>query len=317
MQYLRYAAFGDLGSKALAGRDDWLFYRPGVDFLTQPWDASALVYPNDPLLAITEFRDALAAREIALLVVIAPGKASIYPDQLSRRGRGAAEEVQGHVRRFMAALDGADVSYVNLHDIFAATRGKAFEASLYLAQDTHWSPEGARHAAVAVAERILDEGWVVPGDTEYGQQSAEVLREGDVLRMTDSPHIQAAYPPERVEATQVLTPKGTPYEDDPNSPVLVLGDSFLRIYQADDPGSAGFIAHLARKLHHPLASIVSDGGASTLVRQELARKPEMLEGKKLVVWEFVERDLRFGMEGWQRLGPIHSRKTLLPLQKTQ
>jgi hypothetical protein len=25
----------------------------------------------------------------------------------------------------------------------------------------------------------------------------------------------------------------------------------------------------------------------------------MLKGKKLVVWEFVERDIRFGAEGWK------------------
>ena len=301
MQYLRYAALGDLGAKALVGRDDWLFYRPGVDFLIQPWDRATLRYPDDPMEAITEFRDALSARDIALLLVIVPGKASVYPDQLSGRGGGAAEDVQGHVRSFMAALDGAAVPYVNLHDIFAATRGKAYVGALYLARDTHWSPEGARHAAAAVADRILETGWVLPGVTEYRVQTAEVLREGDVLSMTDSPYIQAAYPPERVEATQVLAPEGTPYEDDPNSPVLVLGDSFLRIYQADAPGAAGFIAHLARELRQPLASIVSDGGASTLVRQELARKPELLAGKKLIVWEFVERDLRFGMEGWLRV----------------
>jgi len=79
----------------------------------------------------------------------------------------------------------------------------------------------------------------------------------------------------------------------------VLGDSFLRIYERDEPGSAGFISHLAHALHRPMASIVNDGGASTLVRQELARRPQLLEGKKVVVWEFVERDLRFGTEGWQ------------------
>ena len=37
------------------------------------------------------------------------------------------------------------------------------------------------------------------------------------------------------------------------------------------------------------------------MRQELSRKPALLEGKKLVIWEFVERDIRFGMEGWQEV----------------
>jgi hypothetical protein len=78
-----------------------------------------------------------------------------------------------------------------------------------------------------------------------------------------------------------------------------LGDSFLRIYQQDEPGSAGLVAHLAKALQQPLTSLVSDGGASTLVRQELYRRPALLQGKKVVVWEFVERDIRLGAEGWQ------------------
>jgi hypothetical protein len=48
-----------------------------------------------------------------------------------------------------------------------------------------------------------------------------------------------------------------------------------------------------------VTSIVNNGGASTLVRQELSRKPQLLVNKKVVVWEFVERDIRFGTEGWQ------------------
>jgi hypothetical protein len=78
-----------------------------------------------------------------------------------------------------------------------------------------------------------------------------------------------------------------------------MGDSFLRIYEQDEPGSAGLIAHLARELKQPLASIVNDGGASTLVRQDLARRPRLLANKGLVIWEFVERDIRDGTEGWQ------------------
>jgi hypothetical protein len=54
-------------------------------------------------------------------------------------------------------------------------------------------------------------------------------------------------------------------------------------------------------LGRPLASIVNDGGASTLVRQELHRRPALLANKKVVVWEFVERDLRLGTEGWAKV----------------
>jgi hypothetical protein len=48
-----------------------------------------------------------------------------------------------------------------------------------------------------------------------------------------------------------------------------------------------------------LTAIVNDGGASTLVRQELAHRPALLLHKKLVIWEFAEREIRYATDGWQ------------------
>jgi hypothetical protein len=94
----------------------------------------------------------------------------------------------------------------------------------------------------------------------------------------------------------------TPFKDDfRKAKILILGDSFSRIYQTDSPVNAGWIAHFAKEMGRPVASIVSDGGASTLVREKLARKAGVLKGKKLLIWEFVERDLRFGAEGWKEV----------------
>jgi len=116
------------------------------------------------------------------------------------------------------------------------------------------------------------------------------------------PQIESKFEPETLNCTQIVNADtGQLYQDDPDSEVLVMGDSFLRIYSRDEPGSGGFIEHLACELGFPLTSVVNDGGASTLVRQELSRKPALLRNKKLVVWEFVERDIRFGMEGWQEV----------------
>src|SRR5262249_24639891 len=91
----------------------------------------------------------------------------------------------------------------------------------------------------------------------------------------------------------------------PDAEILVLGDSFTRIYQQDEPGAAGFIAHLAKELKQPLFSLVNDGGGSTLVRQELRGRPAFLKNKKVVLWEFVERDIGLGLEGW-KLVPLPS-----------
>ena len=106
--------------------------------------------------------------------------------------------------------------------------------------------------------------------------------------------------------------------------MLVLGDSFCRIYQYPEPqslgnlpatattgrpdgsgakrllpGSAGFISHLALTLGSPVDAIVSDGGSATDVRRKLSTNPEILEGKKVILWEFVERDIALGSQGWQ------------------
>jgi hypothetical protein len=153
-----------------------------------------------------------------------------------------------------------------------------------------------------VARRLAASGWVSPGRTEYQQRVAPVQRLGDLLRMLQSALIEKSSVAETVPCVQVLGDEATqPYRDQADSEVLVLGDSFLRIYQQDEPGAAGFIAHLARELSQPLTSLVSDGGASTLVRQELYRRPGLLKNKRVVVWEFVERDIRLGTEGWQQV----------------
>jgi len=303
MRYALFTLFHDLGPKALTGHSGWLYYRPDVDFLIQPWPVApgpGAPDAGDPPAAITAYRDALAVRGIALLVVPVPGKASAYPDRLSRRSLDGRGPVHAHAQRLMDQLREAGVAYVDLYAAYAQARARNDETALYLAQDTHWSPEGMRLAAQAVAERIRAEGWAPDGDGSYGQREIVDNRTGDVLRMAGSDAIFRRFGPEQVVCSQVIDPAtGEPSKDDPDSPVLVLGDSFLRIYERDAPGSAGFVAHLARELRRPVASLMSDGGASTVVRRELQRKPGLLRNTRVLVWEFAERDLRSGLDGWQ------------------
>jgi hypothetical protein len=175
---------------------------------------------------------------------------------------------------------------------------------LYLAQDTHWSPGGARLAAGAVARRVLDGGPIHPGDRTYRERSVTVRQYGDLVEMLHVPQLERALEPESIACLQVVrADSGTPYQDEPESEILILGDSFLRMYEKDEPGAAGFIAHLARQLGQPLASIVNDGGGSTLVRQALSYRPMLVRNKKLVLWEFAERDIRYGTQGW-RIVPL-------------
>jgi lysophospholipase L1-like esterase len=303
-QFAQFTWLRDGGEKALVGRDGWLFYKPGCDDMVARAHATANS-TNDPVAAIVAWRDALAARGIHLLVVPAPNKDSVYPDRLTRRVAEGRSVMSPATRDVLARLKSANVECVDLFALFAEARSNNAASDptpLYLRQDSHWSPAGVAFAARAVARRLVELGWATPGTVEYRERDAPVERLGDVLRMMQSARIERASVPERVRCVQVMrTDTGQPYREDSASGILILGDSFLRIYEQDEPGSAGFLAHLAKELKQPLTSLVNDGGASTLVRQELHRRPLLLKNKQVVVWEFVERDIRLGTEGWQHV----------------
>jgi hypothetical protein len=304
MQYVQFRLLHEAGDKALVGREGWMFYKPGVRYLTErPASPTPGAPPNDPRAAIVDFRDQLARRGIRLLVMIAPNKESVYPQMLSRRAEPGQVVMAPQTRQLLDDLQTAGVEVVDLFQVFREAQlcpTAAATTPLYLAQDSHWSPAGVEVAAKAMARKILSAGWVQRGTVAYDLTPAPVRRLGDVIRMLQVPQIEQDIAPEDIACQQILRRDDqSPYKDDPGAEILILGDSFLRIYEQDEPQSAGFIAHLAYELGQPIAAIVNDGGASTLVRQELHRRPQLLVNKQLVIWEFVERDIRFGTEGWQ------------------
>lgn len=305
MQFARFLVFRDTGEKVLIGRSGWWFYRPGIQYLLGPpaVDEENHAGRDAAVSAIVGFRDQLTERGVRLLVVPIPGKASVYPDKLTGRAATADSRVHVNTASVIAGLKEAGIEVTDLFATFRSARelgSSAGSEPFYLKRDTHWSNRGVRLAARTVAERILELGWAEKGDVRYEAKHVVVERRGDLLTMLQTPPIEALFEAEEVVCEQVIDPRTRqPYQDSPESSILVLGDSFLRIYEQDEPGAAGFVAQLARALDQPVTSIVNDGGASTLVRQALARRPGLLVGKKLVVWEFVERDIRFGIEGWQ------------------
>jgi hypothetical protein len=309
IQYARFLVFGDAGEKVLVGRGGWLFYKPDVRYLVEP--PSTLEGSEDPFDVIRLFREQLRTLGVQLLVIPVPGKPSLYGGMLTKR-LSDVTEVTSPTLRLIARLRQSGVETVDLFELFGAARGTS-QDPYYLARDTHWSAEAAEIAASVVAGRLEELGWVLRGTSDYGIRQTVVRRRSDIARMTRVPRIESFYPPEKVASRQVIEQAtGTLYRDHPDSAVLVLGDSFLRIYQNDEPRAAGFIAHLARNLRQPVASVVNDGGASTLVRQELARRPQLLRGKKVVIWEFVERDIRFGTEGWKPVQLVSEPQAAMP-----
>jgi hypothetical protein len=325
LQHAWFVLFKDLGSKGIRGRGDWYFYTPDVEYLVKPSvldSRSKKVDPNDkplvddPIRAIANFKNQLARKGIDLLVVIVPGKPSVYPDVLSKGIKPEKAATFSHSIGIMTELKRRGVETVDLFRPLAEQRRLDREAgdSMYLHQDTHWKPRALRCAARAVAQRVKTYPWFTPGTTPYAIDSLDVEKVGDVAVMSGQAILgksdrKEGFVPERVRCFQVSqvfrdeqgneTGRAVYKDDFRSSQILVLGDSYSRIYQTDEPRGAGWIAHLACELSQPVASVVNDGGASTLARRSLARRIGLLKGKKLVIWEIVERDFRFGDDGWK------------------
>lgn len=305
LQYAHFNWLKDGGEKVAVGGAGWLFYKPGLNYMLANPDRFPRTDTNDPVGAIVGFRDQLAAYGVRLLVIPVPNKESIYPDQLTARAGSLKHAMSPRTREILDELKAEKVEIVDLFEEFRKARNKTDPTgtgALYLEQDTHWSPRGVAIAAKAAARRLVELGWIELGQREYKEQAAPVQRTGDLVRMLQSPAIERRIAAEKVSTHQVIDSVTSKlYTDEAETEILILGDSFMRIYQQDTPTSAGFIAHLAKELKQPVIPLVNDGGGSTLVREELAARPILLEGKKVVIWEFVERDLGLGSKGWQRV----------------
>jgi hypothetical protein len=322
-----YSAFGDLGNKGVKGAHDWIFYRPDVDYLVKPnvldtrlraVDANDVPMTDDIVDAIVDFKDQLASRGIDLLFVVMPTKPSIYPDVLNPK---VPPEKSGDISISLRVIEQLRKAGVEAVDLFSAlakerTNDAANRDSLYLRTDTHFKGRGVLTVSRVIAGRVKRYPWYSAGTAEFAIDTVMTPRFGDIAEMIGLPPQVVAkrkppFAPETTACYQVYQverdrkgaiSRKTLYKDDYRaSNILILGDSFSRMYQTDQPKSSGWISHLALELSQPVASLVNDGGASTLVRQSLARKPRLLKNKKLVIWEVVERDFRFGEEGWKKI----------------
>jgi alginate O-acetyltransferase complex protein AlgJ len=285
------------------GRDSWLFYRPDVDYITGPpfLDASQLRHRDgvqpDPVKAIVDFRNQLAARGIELLIVPLPVKPGIDANKLSAGAEGRAPLHNASFAEFRARLETAGVHVFD--PVPSLMQGKT-GAPRYLQTDTHWRPETME----LVAENLAA---LIPPSTSTPRAPFQVAQReingplGDMAKMLKLPPSQNLYRPEKVTIHEVLSGNAL-WHPSKDADILLLGDSFSNIFSLEPAGwgeSAGFAEHLSRALGgRPLDCILRNGEAAHATRKilsrDLARGRDRLAGKKLVIWEFVERELTIG-----------------------
>lgn len=301
--------------RVLMGKDGWLFYRPEIQALTgygpldpEPHSVSrdpALLDWEAPLRPIMEFGDQLKARGVALWLVPVPMKPSIYPEMLS----GAAtlkplRHTKAH--SFFEKLQGA--GWIQVKDpaelLFAAKSGDATDGPVYLKDDTHWTTRGMSLTADFLAAEVRAQPWFA------GQGGApwpvEIVRStaghGDLVEKLGLSRPERFQTSRQENLSVVKLPANTPSITDSASPVVLIGDSFVNIF--DDPSlgfghsdekprtGAGLAGNLAARLGMPLDVHAVNGEGASGVRRWLAQRGESaVRSKKLVIWVIAERDL--------------------------
>jgi alginate O-acetyltransferase complex protein AlgJ len=290
------------------GRDAWLFYRPDVDYITGPpfLDPSQIrrrthvdrVQP-DPIKAIVDFRNQLAARGIDLLVMPVPIKPGIDSDKFSARAEENAPLQNPSFLEFKTRLESAGVGVFDAGPLLIQRKATLGGVPLYLENDTHWRPETMEFVAEKLAPLVPPVTSTPQAPLETKQKEISSL--GDIARMLMLPPSQNIYRPEKATIHEVLAGNAM-WRPSKEADILLLGDSFSNIFSLDALGwgeSAGFAEHLSRALGgRPLDTILRNSDASFATREilsrELARGRDRLAGKKLVVWEFATRELAFG-----------------------
>ena len=313
VQYLLTVLLGAGNEQVYSGQDPWLFYRADVDHVIGPpfLDPIRLKHrlqasrvQPDPVKAIVDFRNQLAAREIDLVVLPVWVKPSVEGEMLAVSNANRVE-ARGALpnpsfNEFKARLERAKV---RLFDPAPPLMERGTNRPLYLETDTHWRPETMEF----VAERLADFLQLAPaaGSTSPTIIEKEIVARGDIAAMLKLSRADKFFPPERVTIRQVVTGNAL-WRPSKEADVLLLGDSFSNIFSFEAMGwgeSAGFAEHLSFALRRPIDCILRNSDASFATREilsnELARGRDRLAGKKLVIWEFAARELSFG--NWKLL----------------
>lgn len=301
--------------KVYPGQGSWLFYRPDVDLVTGPgfldkeqlrkrkasgaeWEEP--VQP-DPVKALLDFKHQLSARGIRLLVVPTPVKPELLPDVLSSRYPAQAVVRNASYRLFVDRLREAGIRVADVA-LWLQEYQRQEQKRAFLRTDTHWTPEAMQWVARRLADEVVSmASWNERGSVSLKTESRSIANQGDIRAMLDLPSGWNPYKQEQVRLERRLGEDGSNWKADPAARLLVLGDSFCNIYSLAAMGwgdSAGLVEQLSYALGQPLDRIVrNDQGAVAtrrILSRELARGRDRLAGKKVVLYQFANRELAFG-----------------------
>ena len=231
-----------------------------------------------------------------LLLAPIPPKFVIFPEKVT--GTVAipipVPRLDPVLERLYVRLRAGGVDVLDLTDHFIRERFHA-EGPLYCRTDTHWSGSGCTTAAAAIAADVRTRRWYAELDTEsFGASWYSTSISGD---LTGPGGVPAGR--EELRLRGVIRAAGrdrTTVSPDPESPVLLLGDSHALVFHAGGDlhaSAAGLPDQLAFELGLPvdLAATTSPGAVPALenLGERARADPDYWSRKRLVIWCFAAR----------------------------
>lgn len=274
---LKYAAFGEMLEGGVAGRDGWLYtaeeYRLPKGY-TEKFD--------DSLQTIQDAAAQLSKAGVRLYIAVVPDKSRIVTAHL-RHPRPAWVEA-----RYQAIIDRLSADGLSVIDLRPAMLSLGDRA--YLQQDTHWSAEGARSAAIAIAAAVGDQS-----TTKYEtKQTGQIARVGDLVRyVSPGPYANAIGMGPQDIPLYTTTAKTDPTEDPasadalfgtaPAIPGVLVGTSYSALKEWN------FHGFLQEYLGAELLDASAEGRGPFTPMQDYLAAFESRDLPQFVIWEIPER----------------------------
>jgi hypothetical protein len=235
---------------------------------------------EQPVAVVTRW---LRQKGIDLIFVPVPKMTEIYIEHFIDPCPGDGV-IAPHLRRILLELLERDVEVVDGFPLFRARRDDGREY-LYNAVDTHWSPRGTRVMAKALADRIERYRWAaqsrydLPIAHTYVAEYVfpEFIRGYNLLTPRQG---ERARKVQTTNFSQVVMNGGGLPPDDPKSPVILIGHSYVRDLKSQ----------LVKELNMRIHSVASDE-STTEAFADFLREPELLAHTRVIVWITTEQHM--------------------------
>ncbi|MFG1345097.1 hypothetical protein V5F59_09410 [Xanthobacter autotrophicus DSM 431] len=269
---LSYRLLGDAGALVRAGCPGWLFY--SEELIETPGGRANF---DARLKIAAKIRDALKAKNVALVVLPVPDKAFLAGEKLC--GVPVSDQARWRFDAWWAGSRPLGLAQVEIAPGWPAADG-------FLRTDTHWNVPGARLAAARVADAVNNSIGKGEG-TVRQEETAPKLRVGDLIRLAGLERAWTWSGPEpdrEPEVSATIARSGGLLDDVPAPRVVLAGSSFSR--------NSGFLEFLQAGTGGEVAQRSRDGsGFAGQLLEILMDQSEILAQTRLIVWEFPMRAL--------------------------